>query len=149
MTEQTPGCGSNSEARKRATTPLDECGYPEGVMHAHVEQCHRGERTVVLAEHLAARAERDAGLGKYLATMDNAGGGIYTADFREGFRHALAMLAAFESDEQPVAGRVRPEVREAARLALSRCSTIWCCPGADTMAHVRGCVNHPEAVSRG
>lgn len=65
-------------------------------------------------------AARDKGLADYLAQMDAAGGGIYTADFRDGFRHALAMLAAFESDEPPAPDRVRPEVREAARLALSR-----------------------------
>ncbi|XBB66839.1 hypothetical protein ABFU82_22445 [Nocardioides sp. WV_118_6] len=61
---------------------------------------------------------RDQGLAEYLDAMDQAGGGIYTADFRDGFRHALAMLTAFESDAAP--DQVRPEVREAARLALSR-----------------------------
>lgn len=58
-------------------------------------------------------------LREYLAAMDQAGGSIYTLDFRDGFRHALAMLAAF-SQEEPPAGQVRPEVREAARLALAR-----------------------------
>jgi hypothetical protein len=56
--------------------------------------------------------ERDD-LAKYLAQMDRAGGGIYTADFRAGFRHALDMLTAYRSgdDFEPV--------REAARMGLA------------------------------
>lgn len=64
--------------------------------------------------------DRDRVLTDYLAAMDSAGGGIYTQDFRDGFRHALVMLAACESDETRRADQVRPEVREAARLALTR-----------------------------
>jgi hypothetical protein len=64
-----------------------------------------------------AKETRDKGLADYLAKMDNAGGGIYTSDFRDGFRHALAMLAAYETPAEP--DQIRPEVREAARMALS------------------------------
>lgn len=31
-------------------TDLDPCGYPEGVTHPHVEQCHRAERATILHE---------------------------------------------------------------------------------------------------
>lgn len=62
----------------------------------------------------AARNEVD----DYLAQMDRAGGGIYTTDFRDGFRHALAMLDAANQSAQP--GHVRPIVAEAAREALRR-----------------------------
>lgn len=67
---------------------------------------------------MADEPTRDEALAGYLAAMDQAGGGVYTEDFREGFRHALAMLAAYETPAEPA--QVRPEVREAARLALSR-----------------------------
>lgn len=33
-------------------------------------------------------------LGDYLTSMDQAGGGVYTPDFRNGFRHALEMFDA-------------------------------------------------------
>lgn len=69
------------------------------------------------------------GLADYLAKMDQAGGGIYTSDFRDGFRHALAMLAAYESESAP--GHVRPEVREAARLALSRRTVLDAAEGGN------------------
>lgn len=59
-------------------------------------------------------AARDESLARYLDKMDRAGGAIYTADFRDGFRHALAMVAAYESDDE------RAPVREAARNALGR-----------------------------
>lgn len=51
---------------------------------------------------------------KYLDQMDRTDSGTYPKDFRDGFRHALAMLAAYESDDD------RAPVREAARLALDR-----------------------------
>lgn len=67
MTVQTPGCGSNSEARKRETPLLDGCGYPEGVTHAHVDQCHRAERRSIL---LNAAEDIDQGrLGISLAEV--------------------------------------------------------------------------------
>lgn len=60
------------------------------------------------------------GLQTYLDAMDShAESPIYTQDFRDGFRHALAMLDAYESGPDPDGG-VSPAVREAARLALSR-----------------------------
>jgi hypothetical protein len=68
----------------------------------------------------APNQERDKGLQDYLVSMDRAGGGIYTSDFRDGFRHALAMLAAYELDEPIHVGVARPPVREAAREALKR-----------------------------
>src|SRR5690348_11418552 len=52
------------------------------------------------------KAERDKELADYLAAMDRAGGGIYTPDFRDGFRHALAMLAAYEFAEERTPDRV-------------------------------------------
>jgi hypothetical protein len=67
--------------------------------------------------------DREA-LAEYLASMDRAGGGIYTADFRDGFRHALAMLAAQES------GGEREPVREAAREALARQAALLPTPPA-------------------
>lgn len=90
-------------------------------------------QAVAALAHLAATGPRDAGLrdkelAEYLAQMDHAGGGIYTRDFCDGFRHALAMVTAFESREEPSPDRVRPEVREAARLALSRAAPD---PGPD------------------
>lgn len=63
---------------------------------------------------------RDRELADYLAQMESAGGSIYTADFLAGFHHALAMVAAYESGEEPSPTCARPEVREAARLVLSR-----------------------------
>lgn len=101
-------------AAAHAESYSDHLVYP--VLHqmvaARVEQARAGEG--------ALREARDEGLAAYLAQMDRAGGGIYTADFRSGFRHALAMLAAYESTEEPLPDRARPEVREAARLALAR-----------------------------
>lgn len=67
-----------------------------------------------LTERERAVADR---LAAYLAAMDRAGGGIYTADFRNGFRHALAMLDAYHQPDS--AGEIRPEVREAARAVLA------------------------------
>lgn len=64
------------------------------------------------------RVHRDAELAKYLKSMDQTDGEVYTSDIRAGFRHALAMVAALESDESP-SDAARPEVREAARFALS------------------------------
>jgi hypothetical protein len=78
--------------------------------------------------------DREA-LAEYLASMDRAGGGIYTADFRDGFRHALAMLAAQES------GGEREPVREAAREALARQAALLPtppAPGAVTEADYQG-----------
>lgn len=51
-----------------------------------------------LDQAAVAAQRRDKELADYLREMDRAGGGVYTADFREGFRHALAMLAAYEED---------------------------------------------------
>lgn len=64
------------------------------------------------------QVHRDAELAKYLKSMDQTDGEVYTSDIRAGFRHALAMVAALESDESP-SDAARPEVREAARFALS------------------------------
>ncbi len=71
----------------------------------------RGSRATEIAR------ERDRVLAEYLAAMDSAGGGVYTQDFRDGFRHALVMVAACESDESRSAGaahQIRPSrLREA------------------------------------
>lgn len=59
-------------------------------------------------------------LQAYLDAMDRQDESqTYSPDFREGFRHALAMLDAYETPYDPNGG-VSPAVREAARLALSR-----------------------------
>jgi hypothetical protein len=55
---------------------------------------------------------------EYLEQMDATDGSTYPVDFRDGFRHALAMLDAAEAPV--VEGQVRPIVREAAREALRR-----------------------------
>lgn len=65
-------------------------------------------------KHSPAREEID----KYLDQMDATDGTTYSVDFRDGFRHALAMLDA--ADQPVVDGTVRPVVREAAREALRR-----------------------------
>jgi hypothetical protein len=67
------------------------------------------------------QVRRDRELAEYLTAMERDGSDdIFTADFLDGFRHALAMVAAYESGEQPSPDRAKPEVREAARLVLSR-----------------------------
>lgn len=59
-------------------------------------------------------------LQNYLDHMDRLTvSSIYTPDFRDGFRHALAMLDAYESDPGPEDVVPLP-VQEAARLMLSR-----------------------------
>jgi hypothetical protein len=67
--------------------------------------------------------DREA-LDEYLDSMDKSGGGIYTADFRDGFRHALAMLTA------QVSGDEREPVREATREALARQAALLPTPPA-------------------
>lgn len=82
--------------------------------------CTEHQQNVHIAAQHAEKSQRDQQLADYLAAMDEAGGAIYAADFCDGFRHALAMVAAYESNEEPAPGRARPEVREAARMVLSR-----------------------------
>lgn len=108
------------------------------------------------AARLAAReradadqlAVRDQGLDEYLRTMDCQGESqVYTLDFRDGFRHALAMLAAYESEG--VEGRVRPEVSVASRLALARRAALADTPAPEqrdpnlspSRNNCNGCVN--------
>lgn len=58
----------------------------------------------------------------YLAQMDRTDGRTYSLDFRDGFRHALAML---DAGGQPIVdGYPSPMVREAAREALRRLDTV-------------------------
>lgn len=52
-----------------------------------------------MADQQTESVRRDKALAAYLDSMDKAGGGVYTADFRSGFRHALDMVAAYEKDE--------------------------------------------------
>jgi hypothetical protein len=112
---------------RKANAELRAALAPEGCSH----RGHAGEysaRPVLTAERITWR---DRSLVEYLDAMDEAGGGIYTADFRDGFRHALAMLAAFETDAGRTPDQVTPEVREAARLALARRTTSSAAGEAD------------------
>lgn len=111
------GCAPTVEAVTEALRVIaDHCGrgpcWKEG---GHEGPCEPGGRD---DPRRAQAPEVDdhqfSQLVSYLAKMDQAGGGIYTTDFRDGFRHALAMLVAYESDDE------RAPVRVAARNALSR-----------------------------
>ena len=76
--------------------------------------CARELRAIL--DEAEAQPEDAAGreISDYANQMDRAGGGIYTADFRAGFRHAMDMHAASDS---------RNRVAVAARAVLDHVPT--------------------------
>lgn len=106
-----------------STAPAPEpfiCGFCGRNGGAHTSDCPK-----------ATPADEDVTRGevrKYLDQMDRTDSSTYPKDFRDGFRHALAMLAAYESDDD------RAPVREAARCALDRRDSAAALPTPDPEA---------------